>query len=193
MFLKISQNSQENTYVRVSFWTSCRRKKKRTLAQVFYFNDVRLSLFHELSKVDYFSLPNRRDVTAIIFLIIFHPQLCYFSHTFIKNGPNFAPLRLFQAPCLLKSRNQVVQLPPTPLFQPPHQSKLEHVFDFHIKVKIKLLNAHEHSIASHSKLWLMHATVFKRESQTNNEHTVAVLCQKHDFILFHHFFEFFVF
>ena len=71
--------------------------------------------------------------------------------------------------------------------------KLEHVFDFHIKVKIKLLNSHEHSIASHSKLWLMHATVFKRESQTNNEHTVAVLCQKHDFILLHHFFDFFVF
>ena len=28
----------------------------------------------------YSSLPNRRDVTAIIFLRIFHPQLCYFSH-----------------------------------------------------------------------------------------------------------------
>ena len=55
-------------------------KKKRTLAQVFYFNEVRLSLFREFSKVDYSSLPNRRDVTAIIFLIIFHPQLCYFSH-----------------------------------------------------------------------------------------------------------------
>ena len=52
---------------------------------------------------------------------------------------------------------------------------------------------HEHSIASHSKLWLMHAKVFKRESQTNNEHTVAVLCHKHDFILLHHFFDFFVF
>ena len=37
---------------------------------------------------------------------------------------------------------------------------------------------HEHSIASHWKLWLMHAKVFKIESQTNNEHTVAVLCQK---------------
>ena len=39
---------------------------------------------------------------------------------------------------------------------------------------------HEHSIASHSKLWLVHAKVLKRESQTNNEHTAAVLYQKHD-------------
>ena len=28
----------------------------------------------------YSSLPNRRDVTAINFLRIFHPHLCYFSH-----------------------------------------------------------------------------------------------------------------
>ena len=53
--------------------------------------------------------------------------------TFIKNGPNFAPPHLFQAPRLLKSRNQVVQLPITLLFQPPHHSKLENVFDFHMK------------------------------------------------------------
>ena len=52
---------------------------------------------------------------------------------------------------------------------------------------------HEHSIASQSKLWLMHAKVFKRESQTNNAHSVVVLCQKHDFILLHHFFDFFRF
>ena len=57
--------------------------------------------------------------------------------TFIKNGPNFAPERLFQAPCLLKSRNQVVQLPITSLFQPRHHSKLKNYFDFHIKVKKK--------------------------------------------------------
>ena len=50
---------------------------------------------------------------------------------------------------------------------------------------------HEHSIASHLKLWLMLAKVFKRESQANN--AVAVLCQKHDFIHLHHFFYFFVF
>ena len=46
---------------------------------------------------------------------------------------------------------------------------------------------HEHSIASHSKLWLI-----KRESQTNNKHTVSVLCQKHDFILLHDFFDFLI-
>ena len=28
----------------------------------------------------------------------------------------------------------------------------------------------------------MQAKVFDRESKTNNEHTVAVLCQRHDFI-----------
>ena len=37
---------------------------------------------------------------------------------------------------------------------------------------------HEHSIAPLSKLWLMHAKVFKRGSQTKDEHTIAVLCQK---------------
>ena len=37
----------------------------------------------------------------------------------------------------------------------------------------------------------MQAKVFDRESKTNNEHTVAVLCQRHDFILLYHFFDFF--
>ena len=41
---------------------------------------------------------------------------------------------LLQGPHLLKSRNQVVQLPITPLYQPPHHSKLENVFNFHKKV-----------------------------------------------------------
>ena len=35
--------------------------------------------------------------------------------------------------------------------------------------------------------------VFERESKTNNEHTVAALCQRYDFILLYHFFDFFVF
>ena len=43
---------------------------------------------------------------------------------------------------------------------------------------------------NYAKLWLMHARVFERESKTNNEHTVAVLCQRHDFILSHHLFVF---
>ena len=46
---------------------------------------------------------------------------------------------------------------------------------------------------NHAKLWLMHAKVFERESKTNNEHTVAVLYQRHDFILLHHFFDLFGF
>ena len=54
--------------------------------------------------------------------------------SFIKNGPNFALPRLFQAPRLLKLRNQVVWLPTTSLFQPSHHSKLENVFDFHINL-----------------------------------------------------------
>ena len=36
----------------------------------------------------------------------------------------------------------------------------------------------------------MHAKVFERESKTNNEHTVAVLCQRPDFIFLYHFFVF---
>ena len=39
----------------------------------------------------------------------------------------------------------------------------------------------------------MHAKVFERESKTNNENTVAVLCQRYDFILLHHFLDFFGF
>ena len=82
------------------------------------------------------TLPSRIDVTSrqIIFWEFSTHNSVISATTFIKNGPNFAPPRLFQAPRLLKSRNQVVQLPITPLFQPPHHSKLENVFDFHIKV-----------------------------------------------------------
>ena len=43
---------------------------------------------------------------------------------------------------------------------------------------------------NHAKLWLMHAKVFEKESKTNNEHTVAVLCQRHDYIPWYHFFIF---
>ena len=39
----------------------------------------------------------------------------------------------------------------------------------------------------------MHAKVFERGSKTNNEHIVAILCKRHDFILLHHFFDFFSF
>ena len=45
---------------------------------------------------------------------------------------------------------------------------------------------------NHACLWLMHAKVFKRESKTNNEHTAAVLCQRHDFIILYNFFDFYV-
>ena len=89
----------------------------------------------------YSSLPNRRDVTAINFLRISTHNSVISTTMFIKNGPNFAPPCLFQAPRLLKSRNQVVQLPTTSLFQPPHHSKLENVFGFHIKVWKENLNA----------------------------------------------------
>ena len=39
----------------------------------------------------------------------------------------------------------------------------------------------------------MDAKVFERESKTNNEHTVTVLCQRHGFILLYHFIVFFCF
>ena len=79
------------------------------------------------------TLPSRIDVTSrqLIFWEFSTHNSVISTTTLIKNGPNFAPPRLFQAPRLLKSRNQVVQLPITSLFQPPHHSKLENVFDFH--------------------------------------------------------------
>ena len=137
------------------------------------------------------TLPFRIDVTSrqLIFWEFSTNNSVIWATTFIKNGLNFAPPRLFQAPRLLKSRNQVVQLPPTPLFQPPHHSAR---FRFsHKSVKIKLLNAwafHCFSLEA-----LADAQVFKRGSQRNNEDSVAVLCQKHSFILLHHCFDFFCF
>ena len=83
--------------------------------------------------VSYSSLSNRHDVTAINFLTFSTHNSVISVTTFIKNGPKFARPRLFQV-TRLKSRNQVVQLPTTPLFQPPRHSKLENVFDFHINV-----------------------------------------------------------
>ena len=53
----------------------------------------------------------------------------------------------------------------------------------------------QHSIAARAKIMrrLMQAKAFDRESKTNNEDTVAVLCQRHDFILLYHFFHFLIF
>ena len=91
------------------------------------------------------TLPSWIDVTSqqLIFWEFSMHNSVISATTFIKNGPNFAPPRLFQAPRLLKSRNQVVQLPITPLFQPPTTSlKIREHFRFsHKSVKIKLLNA----------------------------------------------------
>ena len=83
-----------------------------------------------------YTIPSRIDVTSrqLIFWAFFTHNSVISATTFVKKGPNFAPPLLFQAPRLLNSRNQVVQLPITPLFQPPHHSKLENVFDFHMKV-----------------------------------------------------------
>ena len=87
------------------------------------------------------TLPSQIDVTSgqLIFWEISTHNSVISATTFIKNGPNFAPPRLFQAPHLLKSRNQVDQLLSTPLFQQPLHSAR---FRFsHKNVKIKLLNA----------------------------------------------------
>ena len=82
------------------------------------------------------TLPSRIDVVPrkLIFWEFSTHNFVMSGSTFIKNGPNFASPRLYLAPRLLKSRNQVVQFPATALFQPPHHSKPENVFDFHIEV-----------------------------------------------------------
>ena len=88
------------------------------------------------SRVFLFTVPSRINVTSrqLIFWEFSTRNSVISATTFIKNGPNFTLRRLFKASRLLKSRNQVVQLPATPLFQPLHHSKLENVFDFYIKV-----------------------------------------------------------
>ena len=95
------------------------------------------------SKYARVTLPSQIEVTSqqLIFWEFSTHNSVISATTFIKSGPNIAPPCLFEVPHLLKSRNQVVQLPIIPLFQPPHHSKLESTFDFHISVKIKLLNA----------------------------------------------------
>ena len=51
----------------------------------------------------------------------------------------------------------------------------------------------QYSSGVHAKITRMHAAkVFERESKTNNELTVANLCQRDDFILLKHFFDFYV-
>ena len=45
-----------------------------------HYNHMNLSIHEKFLVPEYSSLPNRRDVTAINFLRIFHQQVCYFSH-----------------------------------------------------------------------------------------------------------------
>ena len=73
---------------------------------------------HIIKEFNLVTLPSWIDVTSwqLIFREFSTHSSVISAITFIKNGPNFAPPRLFQAPRLLKSMNQVVQLPPTPLF-----------------------------------------------------------------------------
>ena len=68
------------------------------------------------------TLASRTDVTSwqLIFREFSTQNSVISATTFIKNRQKVAPPRLFQAPRLLKSRNQVVPLPITPLFQSPH-------------------------------------------------------------------------
>ena len=89
------------------------------------------------------TLPSQIEVTSrqLIFWEFSTHNSVISATTFIKSCPNFAPPCLLEIPHLLKSRNQVVQLPIILLFQPTHHSKLESIFNFHISVKIKLLNA----------------------------------------------------
>ena len=84
--------------------------------------------------VNYSSLPNSHDATAINFLRIFHPHLLFQPSRLFKMA-NFASPCRFQASCLLKPRNQAVELPTTLLFQPPHHSSLQKAYNFHIKIK----------------------------------------------------------
>ena len=94
-------------------------------------------IFLNITAPTVFTLSSRINVTSrqLIFWEFSAHNFVVSANTFIKNGPNFALPRLFQATRLLKSRNQKVQLSTTPLFKPPHRTKLENVFDFHIKVR----------------------------------------------------------
>ena len=138
------------------------------------------------------TLPSQIEVTSrhLISWEISTRNSVISAMSFIKNDPNFAPPRLFQAPSLLKSRNQVVQLPPTSLFQPPHHSAR---FRFsHKCVKIILLNAWAFHCFSLEALADARKSIQKRIA--NKQWTYcSSWCQKHDFILLHHFFLIFLF
>ena len=133
----------------MSIWFSSLPKETFNLSKSHIIWKITLHFPFEIKIIGFFvfyslcshPLPSQVDVTSrqlILWEISTHNSVIS-ATTFIKNGPNFAPPRLFQAPRLLKSRNQVVQLPPTPLFQLPYHSAR---FRFsHKSVKIKLLNA----------------------------------------------------
>ena len=78
------------------------------------------------------TLPSRIDVTSrqLIFWE-FSTNNCYFSHNNYQKWPKLCTTTLILGTTFIKIKNQVFQLPTTLLFQPPHHSKLENVFDFH--------------------------------------------------------------
>ena len=89
----------------------------------------------------YSSLPNRRDITAINFLRIFHPQLCCFSQHVYQKWLKLRNTTLIPGTTFIKIKKSSSSASRNSIILPPRHSKLENVFDFHIKVKIKLFIA----------------------------------------------------
>ena len=104
---------------------------------------INVSLFSFIIHLDSFSsLPNRRDVTAISFLRIFHPRVCYFSHRVYQKWPKLCTTKLIPDTTFIKIKESSSSASHNSVISATASLKIRERFRFsHKSVKIKLLNA----------------------------------------------------
>ena len=87
----------------------------------------------------YPSLPNRGDVSAINFMRIFHPHLCYFSHHVYKKWPKFRTTTLIVGTTFIKIKESSSSASHNSVISVTASLKIKERFRFlHKSVKIKL-------------------------------------------------------
>ena len=91
---------------------------------------------------NYSSLPNRRGATAINFLRIFHPQLCYFSHHVYQKWPKLRTTTLIPGNTFIKIKESSSSASHNSVISDTASLQIRERFRFsHKSVTIKLLNA----------------------------------------------------
>ena len=93
-------------------------------------------------KFNYSSFPNRHGVTAINFLRIFHPQLCYFSHHVFSKCPKLRTNTHIPGITFIKIKKSSSSASQNSVIPATESLKIrERLWFSHKSVKIKLLNA----------------------------------------------------